>query len=77
MKVTIKSITDYEFDVYNCHEITSVEIDGKRIGGGWYGCEPEDNRRCRTYKWVEQLLKTLAEKLGAEVEIQIIEIEHK
>ena len=71
MKVTIKSITDSEdFEI----EDVEVYIDGEKIGEGYYGGEPEDNMRSRTYKWVEPLLKTLAEKLGAEVEIQKIEV---
>ena len=66
MKVTIKSYskeTDYE-----PQEVTIVEVDGKEIGRGRYGGEPEDNCRYRDYDWVEFLLERLAKELGAEVE---------
>lgn len=67
-EVKIKSYekeTDYE-----PHEITIVEVDGEEIGRGRYGGEPEDNCRFRDYGWVECILKTLAEELGAKVEVE-------
>ena len=68
MKVIIKSISGY--DGFNFRDMTIVEVDGEIIGSGRYGGEPEDNMQCRDYDWVEKLLKTLAEKLGAEVVMQ-------
>ena len=70
-KVEIKSITVY--DKYGYHDETEVWLDGKLIGNGGYGGEPEDNYRSRDYDWVEPLLKSLAEQLGADVEITIVD----
>lgn len=67
MKVTIKSV-EYQ-DAYNVREKTIVEVDGEKIGEGYYGGEPEDNARYRDYGWVEDLIATLAAKLGAETEV--------
>lgn len=67
-KVTIKSISG-EGRYYRLLEQTVVEIDGLVIGMGDYGGEPEDNMRCRDYRWVEPLLAKLATVLGAEVNI--------
>ena len=69
-KVVIKSMTEETDD--DVFEQTIVEIDGKRIGQGSYGSEPEDNTRYRHYGWVENLIKKVAEELGADVEIQNI-----
>jgi hypothetical protein len=70
MRVVIRSITSAEENDRGFNgEQTVVEVDGIKIGEGIYGGEPEDNARRRDYKWVEPLLKTLSEKLGAEVEI--------
>jgi hypothetical protein len=69
MKVTIKSMTGRNrYD--DRLERTVVMVDGAEIGSGDYGGEPEDNCRFRDYKWVEPLLKTLGEKLGAEVTLE-------
>lgn len=69
MKVKIKSY-DMETD-YEPSEITIVEIDGKEIGRGRYGGEPEDNYRFRHYGWVENLIGKVAKALGAEVEKEV------
>jgi len=72
-KVKIKSIYYYDKDSFEQYETTIVEIDGKEIGKGHYGGEPEDNTRGRDYKWVELLLEKIAKELGADVEIEKIE----
>jgi hypothetical protein len=49
-------------------EMTEVYVDGKSVEGWYtYGGQPEDNSRERNYRWVEPLLKELAERLGAKV----------
>lgn len=45
-----------------------VIVDGRKIGGGWFGGEPEDNYEFRRYRWVVPLLKKLALELDAVVE---------
>lgn len=52
-----------------------VIVDGEVIGTGDYGGEPEDNCEYRDYKWVKELLVTLAGKLGAEATIESIEVD--
>lgn len=44
-----------------------VLVNGNWVTGGSYGGEPEDNKRCRDYRWVEVALQRLAEALGAQV----------
>lgn len=44
-----------------------VLVDGKEIGRGTYGGEPEDNTRSRQYSWVEPLLGKLSEELDATI----------
>lgn len=66
-KVKIKSITEWN-KYHDWQDITEVYVDGECIVRESYGGEPEDNSRCRDYSWVEPLLKTLSEKLGADVE---------
>lgn len=73
-KVLIKSISE-ENKYYDQLESVEVYVDGERIGFGSYGGEPEDNSRIRDYGWVEDVIVKLAEKLGAEVKYQIIEID--
>ena len=72
-KVLIKSITRAD-SWHHYSEEVEVFIDGKSLGVEMYGGEPEDNCRGRDYSWVEPLLKQLAELLGAEVEIESINI---
>ena len=72
-KVLIKSITT-ENKYTDYRDEVEVFINGKSLGRGVYGGEPEDNSRGRDYSWVEPLLKQLAEELGAEVEIEKINI---
>lgn len=66
-KVTIRSITTS--GEYDDREKTQVLVGNEKVGEGSYGGEPEDNMRSRDYRWVEPLLKKLAEALGAEVEV--------
>jgi len=51
------------------YEPTSIEVlvDGKPIGDGSIGGEPEDNNIVRSYSWIVPLVHDLAKKLGAEV----------
>ena len=66
-KVVIKSRT--ENDEYGWNEFTEVLVDGESLGEETYqGC-PEDRSRGRDFKWVERMLKDLASRLGAEVQI--------
>lgn len=47
-----------------------VYVDGEQLPlVGYFGGEPEDNTRGRTYRWVDSLLSMLADRLGAEVEM--------
>lgn len=68
-KVRIISHTTIPDDYFDREESTILLVDGVEIGQGYYRGEPEDNCRSRDYKWVEQLLKKLAESLGADVEV--------
>ena len=53
----------------NSHYCTvDFKLDGESIGEGNYGGEPEDNCRGRDYRWVEKVIRKLAENLGVEVE---------
>lgn len=52
-----------------------VIVDGEVIGTGDYGGEPEDNCEYRDYKWVKELLVTLARRLGAEATIESVEVD--
>jgi hypothetical protein len=72
-KVIINSITASN-EYRELVEEVEVIVDGFLIGSGCYGGEPEDNSRGRDYSWVEPLLKALAEKLGAKVEFEKINI---
>ena len=56
MKVRVESITSIIGKWGEFSESTKVYVDGKLIGEGDYGGEPEDNMRCRNYAWVENLL---------------------
>jgi hypothetical protein len=69
-EVVIKSITGSS-RWRELIEMTEVYVDGKVLDTNWntYGGQPEDNMRYRDYRWVEPLLKELAEKLGAKVTI--------
>lgn len=70
MKVRIESITVND-KYHDNDEVTVVYVDNERLPfNGWYGGEPEDNLRSRNYSWVEPILRALAEKLGAEVEVK-------
>jgi len=60
---------------YGIEETTEVYVDGNKIGEGYFQGEPEDRLRCRDFDWVTPLLKTLAESLGAKVEIVKEEIQ--
>lgn len=66
-KVTIISRT--ECNDWRDFEEVEVLVDGETVGIGWYGGEPEDNCRGRTYSWVEGLLVKLAKSLGADVTV--------
>ena len=70
-KVVIKSISGSS-KWRDWIEQTEVYVDGERLEE-WcnYGGDPEDNSRNRDYRWVEPLLKKLAESLGAEVTIEV------
>jgi len=72
MKVEIQSLS--RTTDYNIVEKTKVLVDGVEIGTGRYGGEPEDNCRYRDYDWVEDMLKKLAESLGADVVITVGEL---
>ena len=72
-KVWIKSITTH--CKWEDYEETEVIVNGEVLFRGNYGGEPEDNRRCRTYSWVERALEKLAVKLGAEVIVVYKDVE--
>lgn len=61
-------MTYTSYGSYDERGMLVVELDGKFLGSGGFGGEPEDNMRCRDYAWVEPLLVDLAQALGAEVE---------
>lgn len=60
-----------EEDLYGTYSYyPRVLVNGEPVSGqGTYGGEPEDNSRRRDYKWVEETLQKLAEKLGAVVTV--------
>jgi len=66
VRIIQRTYTDQSYCFW---EEDEVYVDGKLVGGGCYCGEPEDNRRCRGYAWVDTTLQALAEALGAEVEI--------
>jgi hypothetical protein len=71
MRVRIERVsTGYNFDTY--YE-TNVYVDDELVGGGSYGGEPEDNSIHRDYAWVEIVLADLAKKLGADVDLTLVE----
>ena len=75
-KVVIKSYSGTSSDPYDYRglvEITEVIVNGESICVEGYGGEPEDNMRCRDYKWVEPLIKKISELLGAEVKVEKVE----
>jgi hypothetical protein len=53
-----------EWDYY---ERVKFFLDGEYVGSGRFGGEPEDNTRYRDYAWVDDIIKTIATRLGAEV----------
>ena len=61
--VTLEIIRDTE----GFQDDLVVRCDGKEIGRGSFGGEPEDNSIGRTYRWVPKIIGTLAIALGAEV----------
>lgn len=54
-------------DDWRYYEEVEIYLDGEKIAEGFYGGEPEDNLRYRTYSWVDDAIKELGEKLGAKV----------
>lgn len=58
-----------EVSRWNTRTRLEVKVDGKYVGGGSYGGEPEDNSRSRDYHWVESALQAVATNLGASVEV--------
>lgn len=66
-KVEIKHIEEVIGD-WDSRDRIEIWVDGKSIGGGSYGGEPEDNTRSRDYSWVEDVIAELAKELGATVE---------
>jgi hypothetical protein len=68
--VIIRSITEESTRRFRLNiETVEVVIDGVVHGPFQYGGEPEDNVRCRDYKWVEPLLVTILEAVGANFEV--------
>ena len=67
MLVRDKPISDW--DESDSFILWHVKDDGQMVllGEGRYGGEPEDNRRYRTYGWVEPMIKAVAQALGAKV----------
>lgn len=65
-KVQIKIVYSGEYGQYAS---VDVLIDGQSVGHGSIGGEPEDNSIERDYKWIRPTIQSLAEKLGAEVEV--------
>lgn len=63
-KITIRVIQDGEGHA----EIRACEGE-TLLASGNVGGEPEDNLIYRDYKWIVPMLKTLGERLGAEVEV--------
>lgn len=47
----------------------SLELDGKDIGGGEFGGEPEDNSAERDYRWVVPAFEKLATQAGLTVSV--------
>ena len=47
-----------------------VFVDKKLVGTGYFGGEAEDNKRYRTYRWVQDTLARLATALGASVRVE-------
>lgn len=64
--VVTMRIADSDDDNYST---IKIELDGKQIADGWYGGEPEDNSRTRSYRWVQTAIRAVAESLGAKVQI--------
>ena len=61
---------EYTDTGYSHFDTIEVFVNGKSIGKGYYGGEPEDNSRSRDYVWVEEVIKSLAKELGATVQVQ-------
>jgi len=73
--MTPKVIIDIEIeDNYDISQaMLSLSVDGRVIGSGCIGGEPEDNTLGRDYNWIAPLMKQLAQELGAKAEIKTIE----
>jgi len=54
-------------DFYYWWEKVRIFVNGEMVAEGIYGGAPEDNERKRTYKWVDEAIKAIGEKLGVEV----------
>ena len=70
MKTVTLKIRSFLMDGWQFRESLDVFIDNEHIASEMYGGEPEDNLRCRDYKWVERVIKEVAEKLDATVIIE-------
>jgi len=65
----VKIVKEFSSGEYEPSEIRNVNIfiDGKMVGSGSFGGEPEDNSEGRDYAWVIPTIKSLASSLGANV----------
>jgi hypothetical protein len=54
-------------DALDWHGRLVVLIDGEPVACESYGCEPEDQCRTRDLRWIEALVKLVAERCGANV----------
>uniref|UniRef100_A0A6M3KYB0 Uncharacterized protein n=1 Tax=viral metagenome TaxID=1070528 RepID=A0A6M3KYB0_9ZZZZ len=79
MKVTVKSLTDEEFERRDYRDALEIYIDGK-VRFSVYDGEPEDANLSRDFNdcWnISELMKTafLAGKNGEEFEIEILRVD--
>ena len=57
------------------HTGLRLVVDGQVIDSGEFGGEPEDNCESRDYSWVKSMLVLLAKRLGADAEIERVEVD--
>lgn len=66
----VEIVTTESGDDWVEYETIDVRVNGRSVGGGTFGGEPEDNTRHRDYSWVDGTISNLANSLGANVEFK-------
>ena len=65
--VEVRTVGESDDSSWSYWEEVEYYVNDEKVAEGFYGGEPEDNLRYRTYKWVDEAFKAVIEKLGVEV----------